>query len=59
MITPLWRADSGAKHERPTRQLRGVLESGKAHPFPGAFDGLSARILEAAGFECLLLGGQP
>lgn len=38
-------------------RLRALLEAGPVVQAPGCFDGLSARVLEAAGFDALFMGG--
>jgi 2-methylisocitrate lyase-like PEP mutase family enzyme len=40
-----------------TKQLRGLLASSKPLVIPGAYDPLSARVIEAAGFPAVYLGG--
>jgi 2,3-dimethylmalate lyase len=41
----------------PTRRLRTLLVGEKAIQVPGAYDVLSARIIERAGFDAIYLGG--
>ena len=40
-----------------TARLRGLLEAGSLVRAPGCFDGLSARLVERAGFDVAFLGG--
>jgi len=42
---------------KPTQKLRQLLNSGKTLIAPGAFDGLSARLIEQAGFDCIYGSG--
>lgn len=42
---------------KPTQKLRELLNSGKTIVAPGAFDGLSARLVEQAGFDCIYGSG--
>ena len=42
---------------KPTQTLRQLLNSGKTLIAPGAFDGLSARLIEQAGFDCIYGSG--
>lgn len=42
---------------KPTQKLRELLKSGKTIIAPGAFDGLSARLVEQAGFDCIYGSG--
>ncbi len=45
------------KSEAPGARLRGLLEAGSVVQAPGCFDGLSARVLESAGFDAGFVGG--
>ena len=49
---PLFPSNAGA-----TARLRALLDAGPVLQAPGCFDGLSARVLEAAGFDALFMGG--
>lgn len=40
----------------PRQQLRALVESGRTTPVPGATDALSARLIEAHGFEAVYIG---
>lgn len=42
---------------KTTQKLKQLLNSGKTLIAPGAFDGLSARLVEQAGFECIYASG--
>ena len=42
---------------RKTTALRKLIESGKTYLIPGVYDGLSARIAQAAGAELLYATG--
>ncbi len=42
---------------KTTQKLRKLLASGKTIVAPGVFDGLSARLVEQAGFDCIYASG--
>jgi len=42
---------------KKTQQLKKQLDSGKTLVAPGVFDGLSARLVEQAGFDCIYASG--
>lgn len=42
---------------KPTEQLRKILQSGKTAIAPGVFDGLSARLVQQAGFSVIYASG--
>jgi 2-methylisocitrate lyase-like PEP mutase family enzyme len=42
---------------RPTQQLRHLLSQGKLVVAPGAYDGMTARLIEQAGFDLVYMGG--
>ena len=42
---------------RPTAKLRTLLNSGRITVAPGAYDGLSARLVEQAGFPAIYASG--
>ena len=44
------------RHYPEIRTLRDLLASGKTIVAPGATDALSARLIEAAGFDCVYIG---
>jgi len=44
-------------HMKKTRQLRNLLGHGRSVIAPGVFDGLSARLVELAGFEAVYASG--
>ncbi|KAK9009677.1 hypothetical protein V6N11_036206 [Hibiscus sabdariffa] len=50
---------SGCLGERssPAKTLRQILESPGIHQGPACFDGLRAKLVERAGFQCCLIGG--
>lgn len=41
----------------PAKKLRNMLSTGEAIEAPGAWDPLTARILERVGYKCLMVGG--
>ena len=41
----------------PRRKLRAIMAGKKLVLMPGAYDGLSARVIEAEGFEAIVAGG--
>ncbi|MGW4839946.1 isocitrate lyase/PEP mutase family protein [Streptomyces globisporus] len=45
------------KPQRPTTRLRRLIEGAGIHVAPGAYDGLSARLVEESGSELLYAGG--
>ncbi|MGC1277540.1 MAG: isocitrate lyase/phosphoenolpyruvate mutase family protein, partial [Xanthobacteraceae bacterium] len=48
---------SGGLIVRATTKLRALLNSGRIAVAPGAFDGLSARLVEQAGFPAIYASG--
>ena len=42
---------------RPTTRLRAMLDAPGIVVAPGAYDGFSARLIEAAGFRCVYMTG--
>ena len=52
----LWKAKRGTIL-RSTTKLRELLASGHITVAPGAFDGLSARLVEQAGFAAIYASG--
>jgi 2-methylisocitrate lyase-like PEP mutase family enzyme len=47
----------GESHVRATTKLRNILKSGRIAVAPGAFDGLSARLVAQAGFPAVYASG--
>src|SRR5438477_753475 len=51
------RAAGGKNAMTPRQKLRAIMSGKRLVLMPGAYDGLSARIIEAEGFEAIVAGG--
>jgi 2-methylisocitrate lyase-like PEP mutase family enzyme len=57
LVITLTVRELGALHMKPTRQLREKLSLGSSVIAPGAYDGISARLVAMAGFDAVYASG--
>src|SRR5271154_5760256 len=57
MYNPSASKEPTMSHPTPTARLRTLLAENRAIPVVGAYDALTARLIERAGFEAVYVGG--